>query len=380
MTAETATRRTNGSLTLRGVNKEFRRKSADSVRAIDDVTLDIAPGTFVVLLGPSGCGKTTLLRCIAGLETPTGGVIELGGDVVFEAERRLNVPPNGRNLSMMFQSYALWPHMNVGDNVAYPIVSRKQASRRNAKARAREVLEIVGLSGLENEHPGTLSGGQQQRVALARTLASDPPIVLFDEPLSNVDAQVRELLRLEIAAMQDRLGFTAVYVTHDQAEALALADILVLMGDGKIAQAGPPAELYTRPASRYVAEFIGRANLVRGTVLRSTVDTLVVEVDGRELTASPTNVAEGVAVEPGMEVSVVTRPEDLVVASDPADGNVELTVTGVVYLGSHTDIVGVVGDETRPFRVSVDKGVVPPEIGDRISIDVPAVGIWIVGR
>jgi ABC-type Fe3+/spermidine/putrescine transport system ATPase subunit len=373
--------RSSGSLTLRTVNKEFRRKNADSVRAIDDVTLEVAPGTFVVLLGPSGCGKTTLLRCIAGLETPTGGVIELGGDVVFEAERGVNVPPNGRNLSMMFQSYALWPHMTAGDNVAYPIVSRKQASRAKAKARAHEVLEIVGLHGLENEHPGTLSGGQQQRVALARTLASDPPIVLFDEPLSNVDAQVREQLRLEIAAMQDRLGFTAVYVTHDQAEALALADLLVLMGDGKIAQAGPPAELYMRPASRYVAEFIGRANLLRGTVRRASSDALVIEVNGRELTANPASVAEGVAVEPGAEVSVVTRPEDLTIKSGRAgDGTIELSVTGVVYLGSHTDVVGVVGDETRPFRVSVAKGAVAPEVGDRINIDAPSAGIWIVGR
>ncbi|MBV9811555.1 MAG: ABC transporter ATP-binding protein, partial [Acetobacteraceae bacterium] len=233
--------------------------------ALGGISLDVAPGEFVVLLGPSGCGKTTLLRCIAGLEQADAGEILLAGDVVFSAQRGIALPPEERRLSMVFQSYALWPHMSVAENVAFPLRSTR-LTRAETEDRVRRVLELVALDGLADAYPGRLSGGQQQRVALARALVANSRLVLFDEPLSNLDAKVRDRLRGELSTLQRQLGFGAVYVTHDQAEALALADRLVVMQAGRIAQVGPPVDVYLAPGSRYVADFLGGANEIAGTL------------------------------------------------------------------------------------------------------------------
>ena len=250
-------------VSVRELAKVFRREDGSHARAIDGVSLDVAPGEFVVLLGPSGCGKTTLLRSIAGLEQPDAGTIAIRGNTVFDADAGIDMPPERRRLSMIFQSYALWPHMTAFQNVAYPLQNRR-LKRREIAERVGRVFELVGIPELQRSYPGQMSGGQQQRVALARALAGDADLILFDEPLSNVDAKVREQLRVELLSMQRELGFAAIYVTHDQAEAMELAHTVAVMREGQVAQSGPPQEIYLEPASRYVADFVGSSNELRG--------------------------------------------------------------------------------------------------------------------
>ena len=237
-----------------GVTKRF-----GTAVAVDDVSLTIARGELVTFLGPSGCGKTTCLRLIAGLELPTAGTMRIAGRDVS------TLPASARNVGMVFQSYALFPHVSVLDNVAYGPVIRGM-KKAEARARARTILEQVGLAGLGERLPSELSGGQQQRVAVARAIVQQPDVILFDEPLSNVDAKLRRRVRQEIRALQRRFGLTAVYVTHDQEEALAVSDRIVVMEQGRIAQIGTPEDLYERPASPFIADFIGDANLIHGRV------------------------------------------------------------------------------------------------------------------
>ncbi|WP_243682201.1 ABC transporter ATP-binding protein, partial [Sinorhizobium medicae] len=252
-----------GSVVFRNVRKQF-----GVFTAIPDLSLTIEPGTLVTLLGPSGCGKTTTLRMLAGLEHPTSGRILIGGkDVTM-------LPANERDVSMVFQSYALFPHMNALDNVAYGLES-SGIKRNEARQRAEEGLALVGLPGMGQRLPAELSGGQQQRVAVARALVLEPQVLLLDEPLSNLDARLRRRVRTEIRELQQRLGFTAVYVTHDQDEALAVSDRIIVMKDGNIAQEGAPRELYETPASAFIADFMGEANVVACDVIH---------VDGHEAT------------------------------------------------------------------------------------------------
>jgi len=233
--------------------------------AVDGVSLEVAEGHTLALLGPSGCGKTTILRCIAGLETPEQGSIDIAGTVVFDKGARINLVPEQRELGIVFQSYAVWPHMSVGDNVGFPLKVRGVANAERQDRVAR-ILDLVGL-GTSKDKPATeLSGGQQQRVALARALIHEPRLVLFDEPMSNLDAQLREQVRLELQVLQARLGFTAIYVTHDQAEAFALAETVVVMNRGKIETVGPPREVFHRPATAFVARFLG-FNVLQGRVV-----------------------------------------------------------------------------------------------------------------
>ena len=250
-------------LRIIALEKRFRREKGDEVRAIDSVSLDLERGSMVTVLGPSGCGKTTLLRCIAGLEIPTGGEIWNEGRLLSSGDRGILVPPERRQFGMMFQTYAIWPHMSVFRNVAYPLKGRGWSKARITE-RVESILNIVGIEHLRNEYPGRMSGGQQQRVALARSLVNEPKVILFDEPLSNVDAKVREDLRLELLSMQKEIGFAGVYVTHDQDEAMAISDRIVVMSDGKVLQVGTPREIYRKPVSRFVASFIGVANMWEG--------------------------------------------------------------------------------------------------------------------
>jgi iron(III) transport system ATP-binding protein len=243
-------------VTLSGLVKRF-----GALTAVDHIDLTVAEGEMVTLLGPSGCGKTTTLRMVAGLEVADAGSIRIGGATVFDRAAGIDVPSERRNLGMVFQSYAIWPHMTVFENVAYPLRMRRipMAERRR---RVGEVLVLVGLSGREDTPATNLSGGQQQRVALARALVFEPQVLLLDEPLSNLDAKLREHMRFELRVMQSRVGVTALYVTHDQEEALTLSDRIVVMNEGHIEQAGTPREIYEEPASRFVAEFIGKANFI----------------------------------------------------------------------------------------------------------------------
>jgi iron(III) transport system ATP-binding protein len=234
-----------------------------AVTAVAGVTFTVGAGEHVTLLGPSGCGKTTTLRAIAGLEHPVAGEIRIGGAAVYSGRARVNVPPERRGLSMVFQSYAIWPHMTVFDNVAYGLRVRRRPAAEVAE-RVRWALGLVQMGGLAERSAAMLSGGQQQRVALARAFVFSPSVLLFDEPLSNLDARLRAEMRLEIKELQRRLGITSVYVTHDLEEALAISDRIVVMRDGGIEQVGTPAEIYDRPRNTFVADFVGSANLIHG--------------------------------------------------------------------------------------------------------------------
>jgi len=244
-------------VSVRGLYKHFGGKTPTT--AIDHLDLEVEPGEFLVLLGPSGCGKTTTLRCIAGLETAEEGRISFGERTVFDASRRVNVPPNKRQIGMVFQSYALWPHMTVRKNIGYPLRTRGIKGSA-AKERIEEAAALVDTRELLGRFPSQLSGGQQQRVALARGLVARPDLVLFDEPLSNLDARLRDIVRTEIHELHSRLGFTAVYVTHDQVEALALGDRLAIMRAGALEQLATPEQTFEEPATEYVAQFIGMMN------------------------------------------------------------------------------------------------------------------------
>jgi iron(III) transport system ATP-binding protein len=330
---------------VRGLAKQFRRAGGAIVPAIDDVSITVAEGEFVVLLGPSGCGKTTLLRSIAGLERPDAGEIDLHDRTVYSAERGVNLPPERRGVSMIFQSYALWPHMSAFDNIAYPLRSRR-VSKAETAVRANRALEIVGIADLGRQYPSQLSGGQQQRVALARAIVANDNLVLFDEPLSNVDAKVREQLRLELLSMQREIGFAALYVTHDQIEAMELANRIAVMRLGKIAQLGAPRDVYERPATRYVANFLGTANEIPGRV-ETTGAAMEVQTNlGR---AHAGAWADGVAL--GDECVLVFRPERCELSiEEPATANRwEGTVEAALFVGSHSEHIVRVGSQV--FRV-----------------------------
>ncbi|MET2011741.1 ABC transporter ATP-binding protein [Microbacterium chocolatum] len=328
---------------IAGLSKEFRRQDGSTVRAIDDVNLDVEQGEFVVLLGPSGCGKTTLLRTIAGLEQPDRGRIDIGGVTRYSSERNVAQPPEKRGISMIFQSYALWPHMSVFKNVAYPLQSRsRRLSRTQIKERVEGALTQVGIPELSAQYPSQLSGGQQQRVALARALVSQDELILFDEPLSNVDAKVREHLRIELASMQRALGFTAIFVTHDQTEAMELASRIAVVDRGRVAQFGTPHEIYHRPASRYVAKFIGAINEIEGRVIEAEGGRVVVDTPhGRVVSTQP---APGLAV--GDEAVALWRPErGHADAIEPDRVNRwRATVETAMFVGSHTEFALRTGD------------------------------------
>jgi iron(III) transport system ATP-binding protein len=300
---------------LNGIGKRYGQ-----VTAVKPLDLVIEGGTLVTLLGPSGCGKTTLLRMIAGLEQATDGRLFIGGkDVTL-------LPAGERNVSMVFQSYALFPHMSVLDNVAYGLVS-SGFKKRDAHAKAEAALETVGLKGFGTRLPSEMSGGQQQRVAVARALVLEPEVLLFDEPLSNLDARLRRSMREEIRALQQRLGLTVVYVTHDQAEALAVSDKIVVMRNAEIAQAGTPEELYTQPASVFVATFMGEANHVRAEVESIDGPTATVVLGGERLALPHRGTRPG-------PVDLVIRPEAIRISDQ---GQLSARVSRATYMGSHTE-------------------------------------------
>ena len=327
--------------------KHFRRGDGTDVAAVDGVSIDVVPGQFTVLLGPSGCGKTTLLRCIAGLEHPASGRVEIGGRTVFDSAQRIDIPPERRGINMIFQSYALWPHMTAAANVAFPLRSRR-VPRAQINERVTRVLTLVGIPELAGQYPGQMSGGQQQRVALARALVSNSDLVLFDEPLSNVDAKVREQLRFELISMQRQLGFAAVYVTHDQVEAMELAHMIAVMNAGRVAQMGPPREVYEEPTSRYVAGFVGTINELQGILVASEQGRVSVRTAVGVLEATPA--VED--LEPGAQLSLICRPERTQLTRfEPACVNRwPARVVTSVFSGAHTQHV-VEFDQGKPFLV-----------------------------
>ncbi|GAB6987524.1 ABC transporter ATP-binding protein [Nocardioides pyridinolyticus] len=356
-------------VSVQNLKKSFKRRDGEEVLAVDSVSLDVAPGEFVVLLGPSGCGKSTLLRCIAGLEQPRSGKIELHGRTSYSSEQRIDDPPEKRSLGMMFQSYALWPHMTVFDNVAYPLRARK-VPKQEVTPRVERVLEMIGIPELRRQYPGQMSGGQQQRVALARALVSNEGLILFDEPLSNVDAKVREQLRLELVLMQREIGFAAIYVTHDQVEAMELADRIAVMQKGKVAQCGTPREIYERPANQYVGRFVGSANELPGQV-KELLSGDLVRVDTQVGAVVATRGDNDVAV--GAEVALLARPEKcrFVSPNDSTPNVFQGVVAQTMFLGTHVEhLVRLAGSDITLLVRQPEGHVDAPALDDRVLVAV----------
>ncbi|HPJ27034.1 MAG TPA: ABC transporter ATP-binding protein [Synergistaceae bacterium] len=326
-------------ITIHSITKDFGSfDEPESIfRAVDSVSLEVREGELVTLLGPSGCGKTTLLRMLAGFEDPTSG------DILF-GERRMNdIAPNKRNVAMVFQSYAIFPHLNVRDNIAFGL-KLQELSRKEIRERTGKAMELVGLEGLGDRQPSQLSGGQQQRVALARAIIMEPSVLLFDEPLSNLDAKLREQMRVDIRNLQQRLGITSIYVTHDQIEAMSISDRVVVMNRGHIEQIGTPRELYARPVNRFVASFIGKAAFLDAARNASGTWTLLGK-SWKPEAESPS--------EPG-QYSVMIRPEAVRLSSRTSSGNGNFTgkILRATYLGSLMEYE-VDLPETEPITVHI---------------------------
>ncbi|WP_345245540.1 ABC transporter ATP-binding protein [Pigmentiphaga soli] len=340
---------TDARIEVAGLTKRYlRRGGGKPVVPVNDTSFTVGSAEMVVLLGPSGCGKTTLLRCIAGLERPDEGEISINGQVVFSSRRGIFVPPNRRPISMVFQTYALWPHMTVFDNVAYPLRCRG-ADRGRIEASVMEALSMVGLAALARQYPGQISGGQQQRVALARAVVPRTGVVLFDEPLSNVDAKVREQLRAEISRMQRALGFSGLYVTHDQVEAMAIADRVALIDDGRIEQIGAPEEIYHHPVSPYVGSFIGSANLWPGRVAACDRERVTVRTSfGDVQVGVPAVLPAGwPQVAPDAPVTVMARPEVIAIGREApsAVNGFAGVIESKAFLGANVEFTLLVGKE-----------------------------------
>lgn len=344
-------------LTLENISKVFAsRGNVAEVVAVNNVNLEIQKGELVTLLGPSGCGKTTTLRMIAGFEFPTSGRIILDGQEIN------SLPPHKRDMSMVFQSYALFPHLTVFENVAYGL-NVQRLSKKTISERVGRVLDLVHLQGYGDRAPGQLSGGQQQRVALARALVMEPKVLLMDEPLSNLDAKLREEMRTEIRRIQRALNITSVYVTHDQIEAMTLSDRIVVMNEGVIEQVGTPMEIYRFPNSRFVANFIGRANFIDGSVLAQNNSKLTIRSLGESITLS--NVKR--EFQEGEPVILIVRPEMIQIKK--RGGLYQGIVRQAVYLGDMIEYavdvggVSVLGTETDPHVTELF-----PE-GENVTVD-----------
>ena len=347
-----------GFLSLEGVRKEF-----NGVLAVDTFDLEVDPGEFVSFLGPSGCGKTTTLRIVAGFEPPTAGTIRLAGeDVTY-------VKPNERNIGMVFQSYALFPNMNVSENIAFGLRIRKEEATARQQ-RVDELLDLIHLPDKGKAYPRELSGGQQQRVALARALAIRPRLLLLDEPLSALDAKIRDELRSEIRRIQRQLNITTIYVTHDQEEALALSDRVVVMSRGRMEQVGEPFEIYNNPATGFVASFVGQLNRLPATVVDSAEGRLRV---GR-FEVRTTSLVESAS---GTEVSLMMRPEELTL-DDEEENVLEGTVESVTFLGSIVRVQVAVDGGWVTADLFNERLLVLPVAGDSTRISFPAHACWVM--
>lgn len=353
-----------GTISVRNLVKTFESKN-ETVTALDNVTLTTPPNRILTLLGPSGCGKTTLLRCIAGLESPDSGEIRIGDEVVWSKEKGISLPPERRGLGMVFQSYAIWPHMTVFGNVAYPLQMRKMP-KAEIEMQVKKILSLVQLDGYENRPATNLSGGQQQRVALARALVGEPKVILFDEPLSNLDAKLRESTRKELRDFLSELAISAIYVTHDQVEALTISDDIAVMRKGVVVERGTPQDIYLRSNNQFVVDFIGRANFLQGTV-RSYQSA------NRCVVASPfgdvvCNAPQG--LETGSAVTFYTRPESFTVvpaSSTPQENDFEAIVSNVLFAGEAHEVEFTLGQTTLLAKIEFD---IPVARGDKVRLHI----------
>lgn len=345
---------------VKSLVKTFADGSGGRVNAVDHVSFKVEEGRFYTLLGPSGCGKTTTLRCIAGLEKPDEGEINVSGNMVFSNSSGAFVPAYRRAIGMVFQSYAIWPHLTVLENVAFPLrVSKERISNDDIRKRVREALEQVEMAGLEDRMATQLSGGQQQRLALARALVRRPQVLLLDEPLSNLDAKLRERMRVELRELQRRLRITTLYVTHDQIEALSMSNVIAVMSSGVIVQEGAPRDIYMQPKTQFVAQFIGSTNQISGQVVKQTGENQgSVKTENGELAC---NLLAGVAA--GSKVVIVIRPESIVLhRQKPAgsDNVVEGKIAAAMFLGEYVDcsveIGKVVLQTHQPHAFQIRRG------------------------
>lgn len=339
---------------IRNLFKQYKK-----VTAVNRIQLEVNKGELLTLLGPSGCGKTTTLRCIAGLEKPEEGEIIIDGKSMISEGF---VQPSKRGIGMMFQNYAVWPHMKVYNNIVYGLRIQR-ISRQSIKEKAKEVVELVGLQGLEDRYPGQLSGGQQQRVALARALIRNPKVLLLDEPLSNLDAKLREKMRFEIKSLVKRMDITSVYVTHDQAEAMVISDRIVVMEKGNIVQIGSPHEIYEKPANRFVADFIGAMNFIPGDVVQVLPGAKEVYVRTEFSEKILCRSTGGDVTTPGQKVYASIRPEDVEVFSEPPQIGENLfkgTIIHKAYLGNFlflfVNINGTMIRVQAPYQLPQEEG------------------------
>ena len=347
---------------IQGLSKQFRHRVKGLVYAVKDVSLAVQPGEFLTLLGPSGCGKTTTLRMIAGFERPDVGRVFIGGQDVTD------LMANRRNIGFVFQNYALFPHLTVFENVAYGL-RVKGMPEAEIDAAVHEVLRLVGLSGYDRQFPNQLSGGEQQRVALARAIVIRPRVLLFDEPLSNLDAKLRVHMRREIQQLQKQLSITAVYVTHDQEEAMAISDRIVVMNQGAIAQEGTAEELYRQPASEFVAQFIGRTNLLAARVLGLDADGMTVEVAGRRFHLA----GQRPQAPSPPAVRLVVRPEVISLQGSNATGGLPGIVASRMFLGEKVEYHVRVGEDLVQVTSYNPRVTYGP--GETVSLHFPPDGI-----
>ncbi len=328
---------------------------------LDKVSFDVAEGEFFTLLGPSGCGKTTTLQCIAGLEVPSAGCITMGGQTVFSSEQNLMVPANKRDLGMVFQSYAIWPHMTVFDNVAFPLIhGPRKAAKSEIASRVREALARVQLDHLAERPAPLLSGGQQQRVALARALVHAPRLLLLDEPLSNLDAKLRDVMRGELRVLVKSLGITTIFVTHDQVEAMSMSDRVALMRDGQIVQIGAPRDIYLRPTSAFTASFMGHSNMIAGTMQSMGV---------AETALGPMRI-DGATQAVGAKVFVIARPQSAVLLRGAAGGGANrfpARIAGLNFVGDQIEIDADCG--ARHLRLVVDS-YGDLQLGEQVMVEL----------
>ncbi len=327
--------------------------------AVDHINLEIRPGTLVTLLGPSGCGKTTILRMLAGFTSPTQGSIYLGGIDMT------NTPPNKRDVGMMFQSYALFPHLSVFENVAYGL-RVKHLPKKEITDRVTAVLDLMRILEFQDRIPEQLSGGQQQRVALARAIVTEPKILLFDEPLSNLDAKMREYMREELRKIQKKLSITSIYVTHDQVEAMAISDEVVIMNHGRIEQIGTPNDIYVRPANKFVADFMGKANFIEGKVISLDEEYAYVDALNHKIPVSNFDIEK---VKPGSEVSIMARPEFIRIQKD---GFISGLVQRATFFGQYMEYDVNVDDKIlliNDFNF-IENGFF--DIGEQINLNLSA--------
>jgi ABC-type Fe3+/spermidine/putrescine transport system ATPase subunit len=347
--------------------------------AVDNVSFKVEQGEVVTLLGPSGCGKTTTLRMIAGFEKPNAGEVEIAGRVVVATNRRINMPPEKRDIGMVFQSYAIWPHMTVFENVAFPLNVRR-ANRQEIKRRVEETLQLVGLANFSDRPAILLSGGQQQRVSLARALVYSPSILLLDEPLSNLDAKLREQMRIEIKRLQQQLGFTVLFVTHDQIEAMSLSTRLALMNQGRIEQIGAPQDVYEHPQTPFAEDFLGRILRFRGKIIEKRQGFDIVEFDGlKNIQVRISESLDGADI--GKRVLVAIRPEETQIesnVSDNRDNVIPCDVENILHLGRDLELVLRVGGRICTLTVPRERNL---ELCRSIRLHLPPerLRVWMTG-